>query len=382
METICIEYDVTKKDYINYVEHGLKVNKSWVWRLLPWSMAFFAGCFLIIELMIDDAPAYQLVISLIALLVGSVLLGVVLSRRSIANMTVRNRLRRGGVEPQYFGRHRLELDEDSLEMRYGIICVRRFYAGIYKIEEYPHGIAVYYSQSEVDIIPHTAFCDVRQRGEFFYHLQARLSQAKDVGMSKQAVEEHKQSSVYVLEYAWDEPGFVAAMVKAGRLMFKTRLGWSAEQIICTYAGLVLWLAGIMSLIPLFTLTGDYERQVFSWFGFTIVGFFFLMTPIVTFTPLANRMYRKRINNGAFPRDFFSPLAFCFKEDKITTLNRLNSVDMMYDRVYCVRHDADGMCLLLKGKVAIVIPDSAFSSDDQKREIAEFIERKIKRSKTA
>lgn len=376
-----MEYEFTKRDLISAFENDLKKPK-----LLGFFLAYMAFNFifmffggLMVLLYILNAPAPIFLLSVIALLTVVILLAMFFSRRGRATRIVRGRLRRGEIELQYFGRHRLKLKEDSMELQYGTICVQRLYAGIQKIAEYSGGILVYNSQLSRDIIPYTAFRDIRQREEFINHLQARISLAKNVGISNQSVEKHKQDAYYVLEYIWDEPGFITATVRAGRMLYTTRLGWSVGRIICTLIGLFLCLTSIRYFIRVFTATIEFVGPDTIMFGIIcfVFGICLLLPLLVVFTPWMKMLYRKQIDNGVIPRDCIGSQMLCFKEDRMTVLRRLNSFDVVYGNVYRIRHEADGMYMLLKGRTVIVIPNTAFSTDNQKHELANYIANKIK-----
>lgn len=142
---------------------------------------------------------------------------------------------------------------------------------------------------------------------------------------------------------------------------------------------LFFLAGIISLIRAIMEMSEFYRQMITLLpgGLCLgVGLGLLSPLLMAFTPLGKKLYRQQIDRGVIPRDYFSPQSLCFKDDRITELRRLSSFDVMYDKVYCVKHDADGMYILLKGRRFFIIPNSAFPSDDRKREITDYIEKKI------
>lgn len=370
-----IEYAVTKEDLLSAYAHDLK--KPALYGCLLYYFAFylvamiFGGVFILLSYL--DAPTPTLLFFIFTMLTAVVLFAVRFSRRSRATRIVKGKLKRGEIEPQYFGRHRLTLKDDVIEMQYGTVCIRRQYDGINKTVEYACGIIICNSELDRDIIPDSVFVDRTKKSEFINHLQAKIAQAKNIGVSERNDQEHEQETRYVLKYTWEEESFIAAMIKASRLLYKNRLFWTTGQIIMTLAGLFLIIAGIVEISGLFRKTIS-PLHIGVCLG---IGIAFLSPIFMAFTSLGKMRYRRQIDSGAISRDFFNPQSLCVKDDRITQLCSLSSFDVMYDRVYCVRHDADGMYILLTDKRVLIIPNSAFSSDERKSEIADYIEKKIK-----
>ena len=381
MDINYIEYDVRKRDLINATEDDMKKkgSKGCSMLYIPFVLGAFMVSTLISLLLHFNINSVVFFISIV--FTGPALLfGTLYYRRIVAFLAVSSRLRSGEVEPQFIGRHRLEINENYLELQYSTISMQRYYSGIQKIADYSKGTLIHLTPQEVILIPNTAFTDVRERGKFLNYIQSKISQAKNVGVSKENMDENVSSSSYVVEFTWDEDKYINALTKANRLIFTTRLGWTIGLIICTLIGIFCGYAAILSLIRVLAAPPD-EREFLHFLPivfYSMFGYVFLMGLVTPFAPWMKKVIRSNIDNGVIHRDYFCSQALCFKNDRITELRRMNSTDYMYGKVHCIKQDSDNVYILLKGRKLVLIPISAFASDEQKQEIIYFVEDKIHR----
>lgn len=383
MEPACIEYEVTEKDYIDYAEYEIKMIRT-KRGLLIGAVVFSVLMFLIAYLSYERDYISILIAGIISVIEGAIFyfgMAYIAKRctRWQAERMVASIIRRGGIEPQYFGRHRLEQIENGIELRYGNVCVQRSYAGIHKVEDYGNGILIRYNVAGVDFIPSAAFEDAGQRGEFIGLLQAKVTEAEYVDMLSQDTEDHEGAVIHELHYRWDEQSLIEAFAKATRLIYTTRMGWTIGRIISTPAGLILWFICAVNTFMVITGTSVFDGS-FALMSIVLCflgGFYCLAPLLIAFTPWARKIYKRQIDGGVIQRDCTDPQTLCLKEDRIVEIRRLSRCDFKYDTIYCVKYDAHGAYILFKGKKILPIPYSAFHTDGQKHEIVGFIKRKIK-----
>ncbi|MDR2736611.1 MAG: hypothetical protein LBB49_03495 [Gracilibacteraceae bacterium] len=379
MNTNCIEYEFTQEDYVSHIQYELQKNKprgSWLNLIF---LSFLGSIILSSPLMF---LRNGILISLFlwpAFMGVCILLGILYSKRKWrwqAIRIARRKIHQGEIPKQYFGFHRLQLLDDSMKIQYTTLETRRYYAGIQKVEEYVGGILIYNSQLSVDILPASAFGDYDQKAMFLNTLRSKIAQAQNVGVSRQSVEDQKQNAEYTLEYAWDEPSYIAAMVKASRLIYTTRMGWSVGGILSRMIGLLFSLGAVWNACRFVTGASGSAVSPVSFLVCLMFGAVFLLPLLMSLTPWAKRILRQRIDNGIISRDYFGSQALCLKNDRMTEVRRLCCSDVMYESIHCVRQDADNVYLLLKGRRILAIPNSAFISSKHRQEIASYIENKI------
>ena len=330
-------------------------------------------------IMVTWPSEHQIVITLVGIsfgLVGLALLLILFFVRVLAFWVVRRALQRGDIVPQYFSRHRLLMKEYNFELQYENICLQRYYTDIQKIVEYPKYSLILCTSLNRILVPHSAFANARQRNYFFNSLQSLILQAKSVNISTYSVEENRESS-YVVKFIWDEQSFISAITKGLRLRFTTRLGWSIGQIICTLIGIAFSYQGIRLLVSHFSASNDNQFLFISSLIGLFIGYLFLSSLIMTFTPRLKKSFKKQIDNSMIPHDFIGPQEICFKNDRIRELRHMSSADLMYDSIFCVKQDTANVYILSKKKQVIPIPNSAFFNEHHKQEIINFVEYKIR-----
>jgi len=326
------------------------------------------------------SSTHLLVFVSLGLSFGSIGLALLFSNlifvRILASWVVRRALNRGEIVPQYFGHHRLVMKENYLELQYEATCIQRYYTGIQKIVEYPKCSLLLCAPHHRIVVPHTAFVNDRQRSYFINRLQSKISQAKSDNISAYSIEENRESR-FVVRFIWNEQSFINAMTKGRRLRFTTRLGWTAGTIICTLIGIAFSFRGITLLASLFGASNNFQLLFIASIVSLFIGFIFLSTLIVPFTPWLKKAFKTQIDNGIISHDFIGPQEICFKDDRIRELRHMSSADLMYDSIFCVKQDSSNVYILPKKTQVVPIPNSAFSNDYQKQELINFIEYKIR-----
>lgn len=380
-----LEFELTKQDNVEALVCDLKEKKFRGFGLSLFLLFLLLGSPILSALMYGmnwDISTFLLLWCLSAVLVG-VLSFHFGSRKAFARRLVSKRIRNGEIPAEFFGYQSLDLGDDSYQLRFGTFQFLRYYAGIQTIRETASCILIYHTRENVDMIPASAFQNLEHRKEFLNLLQTRITQAKDVGIPPEAVEEKRSDADHVLEYTWTEDEFVSGMTRAGRLALSCRSSWKPSLIIVTLLGLFLLYCFLLSVVRLLFSppSSDEFSMYFSimpMFLALLFSFAFLSPVLMTLiSPWAKSLYRKRIENGVISRSYFKPQALCFAEDRITEMQRTSSTDTMYNLLSCVKQDSNGMYLILKGLRVCVIPEAAFSSPAHKSEIATYLEEKIR-----
>jgi len=418
MEINCIEYEFRKKDLIDCFAHEFrKRDFTYAFDILSdksihtfdtkqkklsdninvapfqilatssslssFTVFYFVLMLIAVVAILSMAPwpsEHRFVFIIFGILFGSLglalLFAVLFFVRILAFWVVSRALKRNDIIPQYFSHHRLAIKEDYLELQYGTTCMQRYYTAIQKIIEYPKCSIILCTPLNRIVVPHKAFANARQRSYFFKHLQSTIVQAKSANISTYSIEENRESN-FVVKFAWDEQNFINALTKCCRLKFTTRLGWSIGQIICTLIGIAFFYQGIILLVRHYGASNNYPYLFISSLFGLFIGYLFLSSLILTFTPLLKRVFKGQIENGIIiPYDFIGPQEICFKDDRIRELRHMSSTDLMYEAIYCVKQDSANVYILPKKEKVIPIPNSAFYNDYQKQEIINFVKYKI------
>ncbi|MCL1917240.1 MAG: hypothetical protein FWG14_02815 [Peptococcaceae bacterium] len=294
MNTVCMEYEVIEKDYVNVVQYELQKNKTrGSWMGLGF-LALMGSISILFVLLLCLESSFEIMLLLWIVFVGVfILLGILFAKRWRAMIIVKRKIRQGEIPQQYFGRHRLQLYEDYMELQYGTLQTQRHYAGIQKVEEYVGGILIYNSQLSVDIVPTSAFGDFDQKVMFLNTLQSKIAQAQNVGVSRQNVEDQKQNADYTLEYAWDEPSYIAAMVKASRLLYATRMGWSVGGILFILIGLLFSLGAVWNVCRFVTAASESGVFLVGFLVCLMFGVVFLLPLLMSLPPWAKKIIMSR-----------------------------------------------------------------------------------------
>lgn len=392
-----LEYDVTKKDLETEMRYYLDQIRP-----RTFFSFFFYFLFSIVAtpaIMIIMATPFMVILRfgvrlyfpqeffdlmLVVSLIISFLINAIFRNRWIrAKYTVNRMLKRGQIEKQYIGRHLLELGEHSIKMRYGTVSTERFYVNIPKIDEYPGGIRIFMGPTDRDIIPLSAFPNAESHRSFYSNLKDKLWAANSVVFVGESAREQAQpiqqtpEAAYVLEYTWNEPDFIDALVKANRLMYTTKLGWSKVQIalcIFTIAQISVIIYNVLYQFRHENLSGLLNQEFLSrltpLIAFVIVLLSTLFLPLLS--PWSKKTFTARIANGAIPSDYFDRQELLIRQDRLVELRGQASYEVMFANIHCIKLDTDNLYFLLKTRGIKIVPISAFKSQNELMEMIEFI----------
>lgn len=373
-----LEYEVTRKDLADAELHRLKKAKSYFVFSFMLTLSIVFSALFILELTsssIDELPL--VVFGLFAVI--SFAVGVQFDNRVQAKRTVNRSVKSGAIDSQYFGRHTLVLDDLSIKKQYGTIKSEFSYVGISKIEEYPNGIKLFINQTNVDIIPYSAFKNTDERINFLSTLKNRIATALNIGIPQENIDEQAQQAIYTLNYSWSKETFTSGLQNANQLFYKTRLGWTNGQIISSFIGLYIIVAGVNGVIGFFSGNSQSIDGNFSFFPFyfLFVGIMLQIKPLFSLIPpLTRKVISTSIKNGSIPSDYFGTQMLFVKHDRMTEMRRMTTYDIMLNTIYCIRQDSNNLYILLKKRRFVIIPLSAFQTPEQVQEVVQFLENKM------